>query len=70
MKSTKLKDEIENVSKQVAEIEAREDGKKEPTIKDLAAFLESNPDWDEDRKCKRFAENLRKVLSAFLCQGA
>jgi hypothetical protein len=70
MKSTKLEDELESISELIVEMKDHEDQKKEPTLKELALFLESNPDWGEDHTAKKFAKNLRKVLSAFLCQRA
>ncbi len=70
MKSTKLEDELESISELVAELKDREDHKSEPTLRELVLFLESNPDWEEDQTAKKFAKNLRKVLSAFLCQRA
>ena len=41
---------------------------KEPTLREFLQWLDSSPDFDEDKKTTAVAKRLKKVLRVFMCQ--
>jgi hypothetical protein len=69
MNQDTIQEEIDTLRRSIELLELNQIKlKREPSLRELVAWLDSKPDLGEDKDLLETASNVNKLLKAFLCQ--
>jgi hypothetical protein len=64
-----VRDELNDLRRSIQLLELNQsNSSREPTLREFAAWLELKPDLGDLKAMRHAAENMNKLLKAFLCQ--